>query len=240
MESILTSAIIPAAGLGRRMNSAVSKQYLILNGKPILAHTLDAFENCPLISEIVLVINKDELAICREQVLKTGDYKKVILVEGGETRQQSVYAGLSAVNPEAGIVMIHDGARPLISQDVIKKSIEETLRYQATVVGVAAKNTIKVIDEAGFVKHTPDRNYLVEIQTPQTFLHALIRAAHERAIEAGIEGTDDGFLVEQLEVPVKIVYGDYKNIKITTPEDLIIAEAIMRNIADRLKCDGKN
>jgi 2-C-methyl-D-erythritol 4-phosphate cytidylyltransferase len=240
MKSIQTSAIIPAAGLGRRMNSLVSKQYLLLKGKPILAHTLDAFEKCSLISEIVLVINKDELDVCREQVLGINDYPKVRVVAGGKTRQESVYAGLNAVNPQAGIVMIHDGARPLISQTVIKKSIEETILYGATVVGVAAKNTIKVIDEAGFVKYTPDRNFLVEIQTPQTFLHGLIRDAHERAIVTGIEGTDDSFLVEQLDVPVKIVNGDYQNIKITTPEDLIIAESIMAEMTSSLNIDYEN
>ncbi|MEO1815955.1 MAG: 2-C-methyl-D-erythritol 4-phosphate cytidylyltransferase [Acetobacterium sp.] len=234
MEKSLTSVIIPAAGLGRRMNASVSKQYLQLNGKPILAHTLDAFEKCPLIDEIVLVINPEELDLCQEQVIGAYSYNKIKLVAGGDTRQESVFAGLKAVNPQTRIVMIHDGARPLIRQSVIRKSIEETLKHRATVVGVPAKNTIKVINEEGFVEDTPDRNYLVEIQTPQTFDYDLIKEAHQKALESGVVGTDDAFLVEWLKIPVKIVVGDYTNIKITTPEDLTIAEAIIKQMADNL------
>ena len=151
---------------------------------------------------------------------------------GGDTRQESVYAGLKAVNPRTRIVLIHDGARPLIRQSVIRKSIEETLKHRATVVGVPAKNTIKVINEDGFVEDTPDRNYLVEIQTPQTFDYDLIKEAHQKALESGVAGTDDAFLVEWLKIPVKIVVGDYTNIKITTPEDLTIAEAIIKQMAE--------
>jgi 2-C-methyl-D-erythritol 4-phosphate cytidylyltransferase len=232
MEKPLISVIIPAAGLGRRMNASISKQYLQLNGKPILAHTLDVFEKCPLIDEIVLVINPDELELCQEQVIGAYSYTKIKLVAGGDTRQESVYAGLKAVNPRTRIVLIHDGARPLIRQSVIRKSIEETLKHRATVVGVPAKNTIKVINEDGFVEDTPDRNYLVEIQTPQTFDYDLIKEAHQKALEYGAVGTDDAFLVEWLKIPVKIVVGDYTNIKITTPEDLTIAESIIKQMAE--------
>jgi 2-C-methyl-D-erythritol 4-phosphate cytidylyltransferase len=239
MEKPLTSVIIPAAGLGRRMNATISKQYLTLMEKPILAHTLDVFEQCPLISEIILVINSDEFALCQEQVLSSYPYTKIKLVYGGETRQQSVYNGLAAVMPNAQIVMVHDGARPLIQESVILKSIEETIRHQATVVGVPAKNTIKVINDAGFVEQTPDRNYLVEIQTPQTFAHELLKKAHQNARELGVEGTDDAFLVEMLNVSVKIVTGDYTNIKITTPEDLTIAESIMKRVAENSELSGK-
>jgi len=227
-ERLFTSVIIPAAGQGRRMNATINKPYLAINGKPILAYTLDVFEKCPLIDEIIVVINKDEFEICRQEVLKPFHYKKIKLVEGGTTRQKSVYNGLLAVNPNTAIVMTHDGARPMIEESVIVKSIHDTMEYKATVVGVPAKNTIKVINAEGFVEYTPNRDYLVEIQTPQTFAYALLKEAHERAIELGIEGTDDAFLVEHLNCPVKIVIGHYTNIKITTPEDLIIAEAIIK------------
>lgn len=230
MERLFTSAIIPAAGQGRRMNAPINKQYLTLKGKPILAYTLDAFEKCPLIKEIILVINKDEFKICQQKVLKPYHYTKVQLVEGGSTRQQSVYAGLKAVNPKADLVMIHDGARPIIQESVIIQSIYETMEHKATVVGVPAKNTIKVINSGGFVEYTPNRDYLVEIQTPQTFEHRLLREAHENAIQEGVEGNDDAFLVERLSHPVKIVTGHYSNIKITTPEDLIIAESIIKRL----------
>ncbi|OXS27196.1 MAG: 2-C-methyl-D-erythritol 4-phosphate cytidylyltransferase [Acetobacterium sp. MES1] len=232
MENVLTSVIIPAAGLGRRMKASVSKQYLQLNGKPVLAHTLDVFEKCSLIDEIVLVINPEEQQLCQDQVIGVYSYSKIKLVAGGDTRQESVYAGLKAVNPQTRIVLIHDGARPLIRESVICKSIEETIKHRATVVGVPAKNTIKVISDDGFVEATPDRNYLVEIQTPQTFDYDLIKEAHQKALESGVSGTDDAFLVEWLKVPVKIVVGDYTNIKITTPEDLTIAESIIKRMAE--------
>lgn len=237
MEKSITTVIIPAAGLGRRMNASISKQYLQLNGKPILAYTLDAFENCPLIDEIILVINPDELELCEEQVIGSYPYTKVKLVAGGNTRQESVYAGLKAANPQTRIVLIHDGARPLIREPVIRRSIEETIKHRATVVGVPAKNTIKVINKDGFVEHTPDRNYLVEIQTPQTFAYDLIKEAHQKACDSGVVGTDDAFLVEWLKIPVKIVVGDYTNIKITTPEDLTIAESIIRKMAENQGLD---
>lgn len=239
MERLLTSVVIPAAGQGRRMNAPINKQYLMINGKPILAYTLDVFENCPLISEMILVINKDEFRQCRQQVLRPYHYKKIRLVEGGNTRQESVYKGLRAVNPKTDIVMIHDGARPIVQESVIIQSIYETLEYKATVVGVPAKNTIKMIDGEGFVKCTPNRDYLVEIQTPQTFEYELLKEAHEKAIEAGIEGTDDAFLVERLNYPVKIVTGHYTNIKITTPEDLIIAESIIKQLEKKDKQNKK-
>lgn len=235
MDRLLTSVIIPAAGLGRRMNAPINKQYLTLNGKPILAYTLDVFEKCQLIKEIVLVINQDEFKTCQQQVLKPYHYTKIKLVRGGDTRQESVYKGLKAINPETDIVMVHDGARPIIQESVIIRSIYETMEHQATTVGVPAKNTIKVINDDGFVEHTPNRDYLVEIQTPQTFAYQLLKDAHEKAIEGGIEGTDDAFLVERLGCPVKIVTGHYTNIKITTPEDLIIAESIIKRMTKNEK-----
>ena len=232
MEKPLISVIIPAAGLGRRMNASISKQYLQLNGKPILVYTLDVFEKCSMIDEIVLVINSEEQDFCQEQVIGAYPYTKIKVVTGGNTRQESVYAGLEAVNPLTRIVLIHDGARPLIRESIIRKSIAETIKHRATVVGVPAKNTIKVINDDGFVEDTPDRNYLVEIQTPQTFDYDLIKEAHQKALESGVAGTDDAFLVEWLKIPVKIVVGDYTNIKITTPEDLTIAEAIIKQMAE--------
>lgn len=240
MEKLFTSVIIPAAGQGQRMNAPINKQYLTIHGKPILAYTLDVFEKCALIKEIILVINKDEFKICHQRVLKPYRYSKVKLVEGGSTRQQSVYKGLKAVNPKTDIVMIHDGARPNIQESVIIQSIYETMEHKATVVGVPAKNTIKVINADGFVEYTPNRDYLVEIQTPQTFEYQLLRRAHENAIDEDVEGTDDAFLVERLGCAVKIVTGHYTNIKITTPEDLIIAESIIKRLEKTIVGGKKN
>nr|WP_090243666.1 2-C-methyl-D-erythritol 4-phosphate cytidylyltransferase [Eubacterium barkeri] len=227
IKKAFTSVVIPAAGQGSRMNAPINKQYLTLRGKPILSYTLEVFEKCPLIDEIILVINKDEFKICKHQVLGPGKFKKVRITQGGATRQQSVYEGLKAVSPACDIVMIHDGARPLISEEILVRCIYETIQSQATIVAVPAKNTIKVVKKAGIVEYTPNRDFLYEVQTPQTFSYPLIMDAHERAIEDEVEGTDDASLVERLCVPVKIVRGHYNNIKITTPEDLIIAESII-------------
>ncbi|WKY47314.1 2-C-methyl-D-erythritol 4-phosphate cytidylyltransferase [Eubacteriaceae bacterium ES3] len=222
------SAIIPAAGQGRRMNAPINKQYLTLNGKPILAHTLEVFEKSELIDEIILVVNENEFRVCRQQVLKPYHFQKVKMIQGGETRQESVYKGILASSEKADLVMVHDGARPLVQEKMIFESILETMEFGATTVGVPSKNTIKVIDEKGMVVSTPKRETLVEIQTPQTFLADLLRKAHEKAIKDDFSGTDDASLVEALPHPVKIVTGHYTNIKITTPEDLIIAESILK------------
>ena len=148
-------------------------------------------------------------------------------MEGGSTRQRSVYEGLKKVSPQTDIVLVHDGARPLIKEDIIVQSIYETIQHKATIVAVPAKNTIKVVEKDGFVEYTPNRDFLFEIQTPQTFTYDLLLDAHEKAIQEDVEGTDDAFLVERMCVPVKIVRGHYNNIKITTPEDLIIAESLI-------------
>lgn len=209
------------------MNAPVNKQYLTLRGKPILAYTLEVFENCPLVDEIVLVINKDEFKICKQQVLSKGHFSKIRLIAGGATRQQSVYEGLKIVNPACDIVMIHDGARPLINEDILVRCIYETISKKATIVAVPAKNTIKVVGKDLKVEYTPNRDNLYEVQTPQTFDYQLIMKAHETAILESVEGTDDASLVERICEPVSIVRGHYNNIKITTPEDLIIAESII-------------
>ena len=227
MEKLTISVVIPAAGQGRRMKASINKQYLTLKKKPILSYTLDVFEQCQVIDEIIVVVNKDEIDICQQQVLAPYGYQKVKLVVGGDTRQKSVYEGLKQVNEKTQIVLIHDGARPMIKEETILKSIEETRRHRATVVAVPAKNTIKVVDQDGFVHHTPDRSTLYEIQTPQSFEYKLILEAHARAKADGFEGTDDASLIERLNLPVKIVLGEYNNIKITTPEDLIITESMI-------------
>lgn len=233
MTKPFVSVIIVAAGKGTRMQSSLNKQYLYLNGKPILAHTLKVFENCDLVDEIILVVSKNDNEICLNKILKPYKIKKITkMVFGGETRQQSMYQGIMAVNQEADIIMTHDGARPLIHKDIIIKSIKNTLEYKATVVAVPVKNTIKIIDGEKFVLNTPERSSLWSVQTPQTFEYNLLRRAHEKAIEDDYTGTDDSVLVERLGQKIKIIKGHYDNIKITTPEDLIMAEAII-NIFSR-------
>lgn len=230
MEKLRIGAVIPAAGIGTRMRSPINKQYLTLRGKPILSYAVDVFEACPLIDEIVVVIKKDEWRLCKKEVILPGKYKKVRLVTGGETRQDSVFEGLNQLSANTDIVLIHDGARPFIDNNLLLKSICETYEHRATVVAVPAKNTIKVTDDHGFVEHTPNRRYLYEIQTPQTFDYALVLKAYNQAKKEGRVGTDDASLVEWMGEPVKIVEGNYHNLKITTPEDMVTAEAMMAYI----------
>lgn len=228
MNKPYVAAIIVAAGQGTRMKTGVNKQYLLLKGKPILAHTLQTFEKCEAINEIIVVVGKTERAKCLQEIIKPYRYKKVKkIVIGGATRQQSMYNGLRAVTPHTDIVITHDGARPLVHQQTLMESIEETLIHKATIVGVPVKDTIKMINQKGFVHSTPKRDLLWTVQTPQSFSYHLIMEAHQKAHEEGFIGTDDATLVERIGHPIKIIKGKYGNIKITTPEDLIMAEAIL-------------
>jgi 2-C-methyl-D-erythritol 4-phosphate cytidylyltransferase len=233
MDNNYVAAIIVAAGQGKRMKTDINKQYLLLEGKPILAHTINVFENCNLIDEIIVVVGEHEKAKCQYNIIKQYDFKKVKkLITGGQTRQQSMYNGLKEVSTNTDIVITHDGARPLIHENIIQKSIKETLIHKATVVGVPVKDTIKMVDSKGFVNNTPPRDLLWTVQTPQSFSYQLLKNAHKAAYEEGFIGTDDAMLVERIGHPIKLIKGKYDNIKITTPEDLIIAESII-NIRGR-------
>lgn len=227
LERHFISAIIPAAGQGTRMKASINKQYLTLKGKPILSYTLEVFEKCPLVDEIVVVINENEQSIFRRQILSPGHFSKIKIAFGGASRQESVYKGLKQANPKCDLVLIHDGARPLINSDLILRCIYETLQHHATIVAVPAKNTIKVVNDRGKVEYTPNRKNLYEVQTPQSFDYGLIMKAHEKAIEESAEATDDAALVERMGETVSIVKGHYNNLKITTPEDLVIASSII-------------
>ncbi|QSX08159.1 2-C-methyl-D-erythritol 4-phosphate cytidylyltransferase [Alkalibacter rhizosphaerae] len=231
MGKPFVSAIIVAAGNGSRMNAGRNKQYLYLNGKPILVHTLKAFEKCGSIDEVILVISAQDAALCREEVLATNGFKKIkALVFGGQTRQESMYNGLREVSKQAEIVVTHDGARPLIHTKTLTQCVEETITHGATIVAVPVKETIKMVGDDLEVIDTPKRSCLWSVQTPQTFRRELLEEAHKSAKEAGFLGTDDAMLVERLGHPVKVVKGHYENIKITTPEDLILAESIFQRL----------
>lgn len=229
MESI--AAIVLAAGAGKRMNSAVRKQYLTLGGKPVLFFSLKAFEESE-VTEIVLVVGEGEAEYCREQIIdKYGIRKISAVVEGGRERYHSVYAGLAAVRG-ADYVLIHDGARPLLTADIIERSITAVKLHDACVVGMPVKDTIKIVSEDGFSAETPDRSSLWQIQTPQTFFYPLIWEAYESVItkeECAV--TDDAMVLERTTGKrVKVIEGNYRNIKITTPEDLIVAEAYLQEL----------
>ncbi|ADL08832.1 2-C-methyl-D-erythritol 4-phosphate cytidylyltransferase [Thermosediminibacter oceani] len=220
------AAVIAAGGRGRRMNSTLSKQFLMLKGRPILYYTLSTFESLEEIGEIILVVGPSDIFLAEQEVLIPYCFKKVKLVEGGRERQDSVYNGLRSCSPQTDIVVIHDGVRPFVTKTMIKNSIEAAVKYRAVGVGVPVKDTIKVVDK-GLIINTPARSTLWAIQTPQTFEYNLILRAHEEARKSGFYGTDDTVLVERLGYPVRMIEGAYENIKITTPEDMIVAEAFM-------------
>ena len=222
--------LIPAAGLGRRMGASLNKQYLTLADRPVLAHTLALFDGHPRVAGIFVISPRDEVSFCRREVVERYGFAKVLdLVAGGAERQDSVRNGLRACVAEAGdIVLIHDGVRPLCPPACIDAAIDSASRIGACVVGVPVKDTIKEV-EGGLIRGTPPRQRLWQAQTPQTFRYGLIRDAHERALAEGWIGTDDASLVERLGLPVAMVTGDYRNIKITTPEDLLLARAFLAN-----------
>lgn len=227
MKEPFISVIIPAAGQSSRMETAINKQYLSVKGRPLLYYTLKPFEAIQRIDEIIVVTGKREQRFCQKNVINRYHFKKVKTVQGGKTRQASVYAGLKAVDSRCQMVVIHDGARPLVTEKIILDSIEATKIHKATIVAVPAKNTIKMIKRENLVDYTPNRNLMIEVQTPQTFDYSLIRHAHEKGLEEGTVATDDAFLLERLGYPIKIVRGHYNNIKITTPEDLLVLEAMI-------------
>ncbi|HZJ76318.1 MAG TPA: 2-C-methyl-D-erythritol 4-phosphate cytidylyltransferase [Oscillospiraceae bacterium] len=222
------SVIIAAAGKGKRMGKGYNKQYILLGGKPIVAHTIEVFENMGLIDEIILVVGRGETGSAEKDIIYKYNFKKVVkIVEGGAERGDSVYNGLKAVNTNCDIVLVHDGVRPFIAENIIEKSIETAKDAGACAVAVRVKDTIKVVKKNMEVDYTPDRDALWAVQTPQTFRYRLLLEAYEKLRIDDMKITDDAMLIEKLGHAVKIVEGDYENIKITTPEDLILGEGIL-------------
>lgn len=230
MTTFKSIALIPAAGMGKRMGASINKQYLRLNGLPILAHTISIFERSALIDSIYLVIPADEIHYCREQIVEAGGFRKVAaIVAGGTERQYSVMNGLKAIRGTAAdddVILIHDGVRPFLSEAMLRESITAAQEHDGALVAVPAKDTIKIVAD-GVVIDTPPRETLWQAQTPQSFRFSVIFAAHQAAEREGFIGTDDASLIERSGGKIRIVAGDYRNIKITTPEDLTLAEAFM-------------
>lgn len=222
------SVLIPAAGQGRRMETSVKKPYLMLGNKPILSHTINRFEQNSVIDEITVIVNESDFTTCNEDVISPYRFRKVReLVAGGETRQTSVFNGLRTLSQNVDFVVIHDGVRPFINDDIIFRCLEATLECGASVAAVPVKETIKVANSDLFIEHTPERDLLWRIQTPQVFRKSLLVDAHNKAIKDGISAPDDATLIEKLGHPVKLVMGSYRNVKLTTPEDLRFAETLL-------------
>ena len=221
--------IIVAGGQGLRMKSDVRKQYLAFGGRPILGHTLSAFLECAAIRRIFLVVPETDVAYCRHCILGLfDDPRSIELVPGGSERQASVYNGLAAALGHGDIVAIHDGVRPFVQPELITRCIEGAEAYGACVPGIPAVDTLKQVDAAGTIEKTLARSRIWCAQTPQTFRYDLIWAAHESARSGGIAETDDATLLERMGRPVRMIPGCRFNLKITTPEDLALAPAIMK------------
>lgn len=228
------TAIVLAAGQGSRMGTKIQKQYLEIEGKPVLYYSLAVFEQSDIIDDIILVVGEGQVDYCRREIVERFGFAKVdTITVGGSERYESVYRALCVMEDNGlktpnqdGYVFIHDGARPFVDEQILARAYEAVKRHGACVVGMPSKDTIKVADEDSFAKETPDRKYLWMIQTPQVFDVSLIKEAYFRLMrEPYIQVTDDAMVAEQmLHAPIKLVEGSYENIKITTPEDLPIAE----------------
>lgn len=214
------SVIIPCAGKGTRMKTPIAKQFLDIRGMPILAMTVRAFDAYDLVDEIILITHEDHMEYCKKNIIeKYGFINRVQVVAGGQERQDSVWAGINCLDVDAEIVLIHDGVRPFVTQEVIEGVLEKTYLFGAAVAAVPVKDTIKVLQEDVFIE-TPERKYLYHVQTPQGFDKTLLRKAYEKAFQEKFYGTDDAVLVERLGEKVYFSMGDYNNRKITTAEDL--------------------
>lgn len=232
------TAIVLAAGQGSRMGTKVQKQYLELEGKPVLYYSLAAFEKSEIIDDVILVVGEGQIDYCRTEIVEKYDFKKVdTITTGGKERYESVYRALLVMDEEDmtipnrdGYVFIHDGARPFVEEEILRRAYAAVEMHGACVVGMPSKDTIKIADDNGFAKDTPKRQYMWMIQTPQVFEVSLIKKAYFKLIrESYTQVTDDAMVAEQmLGTSVKLVEGSYENIKITTPEDLPVAEIFIR------------
>ena len=231
------AVLIPAAGMGRRMGAAVSKQYLELAGKPILVHTLERFDRHPLVEHICLIVPPEDISYCQQQIVEAHAFDKVRrIVAGGKERQDSVRNGLKTL-AEDGYdqaqrpVLIHDGARPLFSTALLPALLELIREKGAAIVGVPVKDTIKEV-AAGRITGSPQRTRLWQAQTPQGFQYRLLRESFAQADRENFVATDDASLLEHFGGTVHILEGDYRNIKVTTPEDLVVATALLDSLRE--------
>jgi 2-C-methyl-D-erythritol 4-phosphate cytidylyltransferase len=226
---VKVAAIIPAAGKGRRMGHPFPKHYIRLEERPILAYTIEAFEKCSGVNQVFVVVRSGEEEYCLKEVVERYGFKKVLkIVIGGDRRQDSVYNGIKELDEDTDIVVVHDGVRPFVSPELINETVKLAMYVDGVVAALPVKDTIKEISPDGFIKGTPERESLWNAQTPQTFKKRIIEEAFERAFTDNFSGTDESSLVERLGGRVKIIEGSHENIKITTKEDLLLAEFILR------------
>ena len=223
------TAIVLAAGQGKRMHSKVQKQFLEIQGYPVLYYSLRCFQESPLIQDIILVTGEESISYCKEEIVQKYGFTKVsAVIPGGKERYDSVYAGLCECR-DCEYVLIH--ARPFVTEEILKRGLQKVKETGACVIGMPSKDTVKLSDEEGYVKETPNRKCVWTIQTPQIFSYSLIREAHDSIRQKDMSKiTDDAMVVEQeTGAKVALAEGSYQNIKITTPEDLDIAEAFLKH-----------
>ena len=230
MEQKKCTAIVLAAGQGKRMHSKVQKQFLEIGQKPVVYYSLHCFQESPRIQEIILVTSKEMIPYCEKEIVEKYGFGKVTrIVEGGKERYDSVYAGLKACK-DTDFVFIHDGARPFVTVEMVERGYQAVVKTGACVLGMPSKDTVKLADEEGYIKETPDRKIVWNVQTPQIFSYKLICTAYESIQQKDMSNvTDDAMVVEQeTGTRILLVEGSYQNIKITTPEDLAVAEAFLQ------------
>jgi len=215
--------------MGKRMGKAVAKQFLPLGDRPMLAHTLLAFQRSSEIDEIIPILSEEDMETCLKDVIEAFHITKVrTLVVGGKERQDSVYNGLKKTDKDAAVILVHDGVRPFVTPDLIRECVEAARKGECVAVGVPLKDTIKEVDGKGIVRQTLERSSLWAIQTPQAFPAKVLRKAYDESYKKKVYGTDDATLVERAGSKIRVIMGSYENIKITTPEDLILAEEILK------------
>ena len=226
-----TVTIVPAAGAGVRMGTGRAKQFLEIEGVPILGLTLKALNAAALLDAIIVVVPEEDVNFCRESIVGPLKLDKVIdVVKGGARRQDSVRIGIEASGGRYGFVMIHDGVRPFVDEEIIKRVLEVAKSSGAASAGLKIKETVKEVDDNRNVVRTCDRSRIWKVQTPQAFIYDDIIEAHRRALRDGWDdATDDSLLVERLGLRVIMVEGSEKNIKVTTPFDLHFAEFLLKN-----------
>ncbi len=250
MEKKRCTAVVLAAGRGSRMESGVAKQYMLLQGKPLIWYALHAVEESSVIDDCILVTGAEDISYVKEEIVAKYGFSKVTdVVAGGKERYDSVYNGLAAAVENGtvwhgekrcapghdGYIFIQDGARPFLTEEILKRCYDAVRQNHACVAGMPVKDTVKIVDESGFASRTPDRNFLWQVQTPQVFDAPLILSAYERLmrekerlIREGISITDDAMVVETFtDCKVRLVEGSYSNMKVTTPEDMAVAEALL-------------
>lgn len=225
----MNGVIIVAAGTGSRMKASINKQFIKLNDKEIITYTIDKFYNNKNINDIVIVVKEDEAEFFKKEILDKYNFNNIKIAYGGKERQDSVYNGIKVLDKNCKYVLVHDGARPFVNEDIINRSLEEVQKYKSVVVGVPVKDTIKVVNNNNDIVDTPNRSTLWSVQTPQTFDYNVIKRAYEDAFDNNFYGTDDAMLVERLGYTVKMIYGSYNNIKVTTPEDIDMGIQILNS-----------